>query len=157
MKSPLNLMFVSMMVIFFFGLSSIFTPSTAQAAWGDNSDQLPGMQKFPTGLAVLTGVVVVGAIVYMVAKKNKNDKELPTESSTKEDTEATSGAASDSTQSTTTDPASTSLLLDTDSNRSGSKLGLYFDVDSPDVPSTVLNTKPRFSDLTFKVGFSIGF
>ena len=150
-------MFVSMMVIFIFGLSSIFTPSTAEARWRDGSDNLPGMHEFPTGLAVLTGVVAVGAIVYMVAKKNKNDKELPTENSTKEDAEETSGATTDSTQTSTSDPAVTSSLLNTDSNQSGSKLGLYFDVDSPDLPPTVLNTKPRFSDLTFKVGFSIGF
>lgn len=157
MKSPLNLMLVSAMAIFFFGFSSIVTPSSAQASWGDNSDNLPGMHKFPTELVILTGVVVVGAIVYMVAKKNKSDKNLPTENSTKGKTEESSGATTDSTQTSTIEPAATSSLLDIESNQSGSKLGLYFDVDSPDQVSPLRSSKPRLSDLTFKVGFSIGF
>ena len=45
-----------------------------QAKWVDQSDDLPGLYDFPTGLVIGVGVAVTALIVVLVVKKKQNKK-----------------------------------------------------------------------------------
>lgn len=155
MKNPINLMVTSAMAIFFFALASILTPSTAEAKWRDGSDNLPGMHEFPTGLVVLTAAVAVGAVTYLIVKKNKNDKKLPAAPQSKPQDD--SDASSDSASTTSVEPAETRIAVDNQLKPYSSKLDLYFDVQNDAYSTPVRNAAPKLSYLTFKVGLTLGF
>ncbi len=157
MKSPLNLTLVSAMMIAVFSFATIFTPSTANAGWHPQDDNLPGMHEFPTGLVVLTAVVAVGAVTYLIVKKNKSDKQLPAVKKTEVNSQATEDAKADSinaVSSTSTEPEET---LKSNDIQSDSKPDHFCDVDSSPLRTPVLDRRLRLSDLTVKAGIALGF
>jgi len=161
MKNELTMPTCIMLTLVFFTFSSVFVPATATASWRDRSDELPGMESFPTGLAILTGVVLVGAVTYLIVKKNKKNK---AEKEAVED-----NAPVDAQQEAETNEAeqTTLLLRDKDDTKvvssfgtsecQASKIGLYFNVDQGERNILGEKSAPDISDITVKVGVSFVF
>lgn len=64
--------FLTLLLLVVF-LPAIFAQNI-QAKWVDQSDDLPGMYDFPTGLVIGAGVLITGLVVVLVIKKKQNKK-----------------------------------------------------------------------------------
>ncbi len=157
MKSPLNLTLVSAMMIAVFSFATIFTPSTAKAGWHPQDDNLPGMHEFPTGLVVLTAVVAVGAVTYLIVKKNKSDKQLPAVKKTEVNSQATEDAKADSINAVSSTSPKPDQSRRSDQMQSQSKPDFCTDVENSPFRTTVIDNRLRLSDLALKAGFALGF
>jgi hypothetical protein len=154
MKSLFTHQMTGLAVLAVFVFATLFTPATAEAKYRDNSDQLPGMDgPNPTPYIIAGGALIGGFVLYKVfSHKSDNDKKVqgPTDFSAPAD----GGDKLESDADATQDPDGAELSFENDQE---SRVKLYLDVTSDDNGSDDRGPAMDFSDLTVKVGLSLGF
>jgi len=123
-----------------FGFFTII-PSSVDAGYTDRSDELPGMNDFPTELAIIAGVAVVASVVYLVSKSGSDDNNDKTD-----DNNETEKSESGSIDNSLGDLATNKI--------EGKKLNLYLGMDKAN--GAKLNTL-GLSDIEFKAGVVFSF
>lgn len=143
----------AVLIAAFFVVFILGAPLSAEAKWDDRSDELPGLQGFPTGLLIAAGVLAAGGIILLIAKKGKDKTaETPTDVNTKDSETDSTETATDSLTTKSAD-FDTSLLTEI----SKPKLGLFVDLDPGKDYLSDRSYANDLKSLTVKAGFTIGF
>ena len=161
MKKQKTVKSLMIVVLLAFAVNIVVVPSS-DAKWRDNSDDLPGMQNFPTELAIVAGVLVIGGITYFIVKKSKKDKTEKTDIGQDTETSTTdsvidSNSDTESVTSLDNNKSVRNLNEHPVSEKQKSRVGFYLNVDQDNLSNGINKSELDFSDVSVKVGFSIGF
>ncbi len=142
------------MVLAVFAATILITPAPAAAKYRDRSDELPGMSDFPTELVIIGAVVVAGVIFLAVKGKSHKTEKPELKAPQPAATETPAEAAPVDTTGGATEESS---LVVPESQRSGQRVNLFFNVTDSG-PGFSMEDKARdFSEMTVRVGFTFGF
>ena len=132
----------------------VLAPGSASAGWKSHRDELPGKESIKTELMILGGVAVAGAL-YLIIKSasHSNDGEstlAPSPAAEKGTSEVEPTEAGE-------EPNAEPETIVPGSRRHSQGVGLYLGIDD-DAPGFSMEDKARdFSDVTLRVGLTIGF
>jgi len=148
---------VTVLTLLAFTVALFFVPTTAEAKWQDNSDELPGMNDFPTTLVIVAGGLVVATTVFLLVRKGSKDKgsEEIIEQQDVNKTDSTNTVDTDQIEKTDQDYDEIVSFLGKASPKSS--LGFMITLDQVEKTYSLENTKPDFSDIQLNVGITLGF
>ncbi len=149
------------LVVVMFAAQILLAPATATAAWDDRSDELPGTDGSNT--LIIVGAVAAGLLVgYLVLKGSKGD-DAEEQGKDEEEAEEKAEEEEHSTVFSPTYPTNSSNSAGLANENSlnlpvnGPTLGMYFDITDDSRLYGMRETPADFSNLTARVGISIGF
>jgi hypothetical protein len=151
MRNTSTTMAVTLLTALILAFSSISAPETASAQYRHREGNLPGMHEFPTTLAIMAGVAVVGTVTYLIIKKSNKDKD---EGESEEDESIED--SEEETEESCVDQNSTILAAAMPTERRSSIVP-YLGIEQVDREAPFCESPRRLSDMTVKVGLSFGF
>jgi hypothetical protein len=114
------------------------------------------MHEFPTTLAIIAGVAVVGAVTYLIIKSGDEDKDDKKEEK-KEESGSEPGEETDETSEMTSRYEGKTVLASSMVSPKQPAVGLYLGLEQDKMEPVGHESASSLSDVTFKAGLSFSF